>query len=127
MISGQCPGVNPLEFKQQVHYYAHSVAMPFMPMEMNYDWHFGVPGKRLAVNMQNFQQGARVFDATLDLTRQEISAGSLARALVAFPLMTVTVIAGIYVQALKLWLKRIPIHAHPSRTAPHADDVASES
>ena len=100
---------------------------PFLPMEMNYDWRFGLPGERLSVNMQNFQQDARVFDATLDLTRREISAGALARALVAFPFMTVTVIAGIYIQAIKLWFKRIPFHAHPSRTAPHADDVASES
>jgi DUF1365 family protein len=100
---------------------------PFMPMEMNYDWHFGMPGKRLSVNMQSFQHGARVFDATLDLARQEIGAASLARALVAFPCMTATVLAGIYVQALKLWIKRIPFHAHPSRTSPHADDVASES
>ena len=100
---------------------------PFMPMEMNYDWRFGVPGKHLAVNMQNVQQGERVFDATLELTRREISAGSLARALIAFPCMTATVIAGIYVQAIKLWFKRIPFHANPSRTAPHADDVASES
>jgi uncharacterized protein len=100
---------------------------PFMPMEMNYDWRFGVPGERLAVNMQNFQNGARVFDATLNLTRQKIGAGALARALVAFPCMTATVLVGIYVQAFRLWLKRVPIHAHPSRTSPHADDVASQS
>jgi DUF1365 family protein len=100
---------------------------PFMPMQMDYDWQFGVPGERLAVNMQNFEDGARVFDATLDLARREISAGALARALVGFPCMTATVLAGIYVQALKLWIKRIPIHAHPSRTPPHADDVASHS
>ena len=100
---------------------------PFMPMEMDYDWSFGVPGERLSVNMQNFQQGARVFDATLDLTRREIGAGALARALLAFPCMTATVIAGIYLQAFKLWFKRIPFYAHPSRTTPHADDVASES
>jgi DUF1365 family protein len=100
---------------------------PFMPMEMNYDWRFGVPGKCLAVNMQNFKLGERVFDATLDLSRQEIGAAALARALVAFPCMTATVLAGIYIQALKLWLKRIPLHAHPSRTPPHADDVASQS
>ncbi|CAN5636531.1 hypothetical protein BH09PLA1_BH09PLA1_17680 [soil metagenome] len=31
----KCPSVNPLEFKQQVHYYAHTVAMPSLPMEMN--------------------------------------------------------------------------------------------
>src|SRR6187401_2403507 len=50
---------------------------PFMPMEMNYDWRFGTPGERLAVHMQNFRDGARVFDATLDLSRREIGAGSL--------------------------------------------------
>jgi uncharacterized protein len=98
---------------------------PFMPMQVDYDWHFGTPGERLAVNMQNFENGARVFDATLDLERREIGAGALARALLAFPCMTATVLAGIYVQALKLWFKRIPFHAHPSRTSPHADDVAS--
>jgi type II secretory pathway pseudopilin PulG len=31
----QCPSVDPGQFKQQVHYYAHSVAMPWLPMEMN--------------------------------------------------------------------------------------------
>lgn len=99
---------------------------PFMPMEMNYDWRFGVPGKCLSVNMQNFQHGERLFDATLDLSRREIGAAALARALVAFPFMTATVLTGIYTQALKLWIKRIPLHAHPSRTSPHADDVASQ-
>ena len=87
---------------------------PFLPMEMNYDWRFGVPGERLSVNMQNFQQDARVFDATLDLTRRDISAGALARALLAFPCMTATVIAGIYLQAIKLWFKRVTFHAHPA-------------
>jgi DUF1365 family protein len=100
---------------------------PFMPMSMQYDWRFGTPGRSLAVNMQNYQHGERVFDATLDLSRREIGAGALARALTAFPCMTATVLAGIYVQALKLWIKRIPFHAHPSRTPPHADDVASHS
>jgi len=31
----QCSAVSPQEFKQQVHYYAHSVAMPCMPQEMS--------------------------------------------------------------------------------------------
>jgi uncharacterized protein len=100
---------------------------PFMPMEMQYDWRFGTPGKCLTVNMQNHQQGERLFDATLDLSRREIGAAALARALLAFPCMTATVLTGIYTQALRLWIKRIPFHANPSRTSPHADDVASQS
>jgi DUF1365 family protein len=115
------PRVLRYRFSKQFH------VSPFMPMEMNYDWRFGTPGRGLAVNMQNFQHGERVFDATLDLSRREISGPQLARSLVAFPCMTATVLAGIYTQALKLWLKRIPFHANPARTPPHADDVASES
>ena len=46
---------------------------PFMPMEANYDWRFGAPGKRLAVHMENYIGGERVFDATLDLSRREIT------------------------------------------------------
>lgn len=100
---------------------------PFMPMEANYDWSFGAPGKRLAVNMQNYTGGERVFDATLDLSRREITGASLAKALLAFPFMTVNVVAGIYTQALKLWWKRIPFHSHPSKVPTHVDDVAPQS
>jgi DUF1365 family protein len=115
------PRVLRYRFAKQFH------VSPFMPMEMNYDWRFGVPGKCLAVNMQNYQNGERMFDATLNLSRREIGAAALARALVAFPCMTATVLAGIHTQALKLWIKRVPIHAHPSRNLPHADDVASHT
>ena len=100
---------------------------PFMPMEADYDWRFGTPGKCLAVNMQNYIGGERVFDATLDLSRREITGPALARALLAFPCMTLSVVAGIYTQALKLWWKRIPFHSHPSKVPTHVDDVASQS
>jgi DUF1365 family protein len=99
---------------------------PFMPMDMEYDWRFGTPGRALSVNMQNYRDGERVFDATLDLSRREISAGSLARTLVHFPCMTATVLGGIYTQAARLWLKRVPSHTHPSRIPPHVDDVAPQ-
>ena len=39
---------------------------PFMPMELDYDWRFCVPGERAAVHMAQPQGGERrVFDATL--------------------------------------------------------------
>ena len=64
---------------------------------------------------------AKVFDATLSLERVEITGASLARTLAAFPLMPLKVSAAIYWQALRLWLKRLPFHTHPSRQAPAHD------
>jgi DUF1365 family protein len=92
---------------------------PFMPMNFDYDWRFGVPDKRLTVHMQNMQGNQKSFDATLDLQRREITGWSLAITLASFPAMTVTVIVGIYSQAFRLWLKRIPFHSHPETTHKH--------
>lgn len=86
---------------------------PFMPMDVDYDWRFSVPGKRLNVHMGNSLSGDKVFDASLDLERTEISAGTLARVLMVFPLMTLKVIVAIHWQALRLWLKRVPVIDHP--------------
>ena len=56
-----------------------------------------------------------MFDATLALARRELTAASRARVLLAFPLMTLKVIGAIYWQALRLLLKRVPLHTHPKK------------
>lgn len=94
---------------------------PFMEMDVDYDWRFNQPGERLTVHMENARHGEKVFDATLDLQRREISAGSLARVLVLFPMITVKVVAGIYWQALRLWLKSVPIQDHPDKALASAE------
>jgi len=90
---------------------------PFIGMDIRYDWRFTHPGNALNVHMEDHQDGAKLFDATLTLERQTISATSLAAVLVAFPFMTARVLGGIYWQALRLWLKRIPFHTHPAKLA----------
>jgi uncharacterized protein len=88
---------------------------PFMPMDIDYDWRFNQPAERLSVHMQNFRQGEKIFDATLSMDRRPIDATSLASTLLRQPFMTARVVTAIYFQALRLWLKRVPLHHHPAQ------------
>ncbi len=88
---------------------------PFMPMDIDYDWALSIPSGRLSVYMANSRNGRRFFDAGMALARTEISTWSLASVLLRFPFMTTKVIAAIYWQALRLWLKRTPLYVHPDK------------
>ena len=86
---------------------------PFMPMDVDYDWRFSVPGETLNVHMTNNRGGRRVFDASLNLRRLPLDRQHLTRMLLLYPAMTVKVIGMIYWQALKLKIKRTPFYDHP--------------
>lgn len=88
---------------------------PFIDMDIDYDWSFNRPGDALKVFMALAKGDRRFFEASMSLSRTEITTASLARVLVQYPFMTATVVAGIYWQALLLWLKRCPFYPHPSK------------
>lgn len=86
---------------------------PFMPLARDYAWRFTVPGQDLHVHMDVLREGEREFDASLALRRLPLTGATLARVLWRYPLMTGQVIGAIHWQALRLWLKRNPVHDHP--------------
>ncbi|MGZ4184924.1 MAG: DUF1365 domain-containing protein [Solirubrobacteraceae bacterium] len=86
---------------------------PFMPMDLSYTARATVPGRTLSVHMESNRAGARVFDATLSLSRRELTAGSARRLTMRYPAATVGVLALIYAQALRLRLAGAGVHPHP--------------
>ncbi len=103
---------------------------PFMPADMHYAFAFSQPGPTLVAHMALEQTGEpharHSFDATLSLQRQPWSHGALTRALVRHPAMTLTVMAGIHWEALKLWAKGLRIVARPTPDGVFPDPAAPE-
>ena len=109
-VAGEQDGTGHLQYRPIKDFHVS----PFMPMNINYDWRFNQPGKRLAVHMQNFIDNDKLFDATLDLEYRPINPANMARVLLQYPVVTMKVVIGIYYQALRLLIKRIPFYDHPS-------------
>jgi DUF1365 family protein len=89
---------------------------PFLPMRRSYCWRLQLPGEDLRVHMDVVDQGVVEFDATLVLQRRALSASTLARCLLRYPLMSLRVVVAIHWQAFLLWCRRVPVHDHPSKS-----------
>lgn len=90
---------------------------PFLPMNMSYRWQSNNPAEKLYIHMQNFNADhQKIFDATLVLKRQEITAQKLDLIILKYPFMTIQVAIGIYWQALRIFMKGMRFYSHPEAT-----------
>lgn len=124
LAPGPQPGASaarPHRFPKALH------VSPFMGMDQEYELRCDAPGEGLRLRLASLEAGERVFEAGLTLRRREATRRELGRLLWSYPLMTMRVSLAIQRQALRLWRKGAPFHAHPDRVAlrSHAEAVGS--
>ncbi len=86
---------------------------PFMPMDLEYRWRVRLRDGKIVVEMALYEEDSICFRVILDLAHEPITASSMRRVPIRYPFITMLVLFRIYWQALRLWLKRVPIHDHP--------------
>ena len=96
-----------IDFAKRLH------VSPFNDMDFNYQWIGNTPDEKLSVRLINWKGSERLFEANLEMSRQEVTANSLRKTIFLYPLMTMKVFASIYWQALKLFFKGVPFVGHP--------------
>jgi DUF1365 family protein len=105
---------------------------PFMPADVQYGFRFTAPLESLTVHITADQtrQGSESphqLDATLRLARRPWSPRALRLALLRYPAMTATVMAGIHWEALRLWWKGLSVLPRPTAGRVHQERVAPQA
>jgi hypothetical protein len=88
---------------------------PFMDMDMTYEFKLTLPAATLATCINgNRGDGAPLIFASFTGSRRELSDHMILTALVAYPLLTLGVIAAIHWEAVKLLAKGLRLRPRPS-------------
>lgn len=93
----------------------HFYVSPFSDVDVAFDFNLRIPGNRLALQIDDYTEGARTLTTTLTGNRRELTTARLAWYTLKYPLITVRVIALIHWHALRLWMKRVPWFAKAAR------------
>lgn len=99
---------------------------PFMDMDLLYDFAVSNPGDQFVAHMKTLEATQPLFDATLVLKHEPWTSQAVARVLLRHPWMTAKVIAAIHWEALRLYLKRVPLFIHPGRKRPAVEPGVEE-
>ena len=87
---------------------------PFNPLDMQYKWSVMQPSEKLNLTLKCVKDITHL-DTGLNLTRVELNSKSVLRVLISIPSMAIKTVVGIYWQAIKLFIKRVPFYAHATQ------------
>lgn len=82
---------------------------PFNTAQGSYSFHIAPPGDGVAVGVALRDEGGPLMRAHFAGTREVLSDRALMKLALRYPLMTLKVIGGIHLEALRLWRKGVPL------------------
>jgi len=85
---------------------------PFVPMEARYDFLIRPPAERVIIRIDEADAEGHFLRAVFSGRRRTLSDRALLALLFAYPLMSLKVTAAIHFEALRLWLKGVPVFRH---------------
>jgi uncharacterized protein len=98
---------------------------PFMPVDGGYRFSITPPAEKLAVTIQYFgPDGKDRLIARQNGVRAALTIGTLLKAVLMHPLMTLKIVGGIHWEAMKLWRKGAKFYRKP---LPPVDAVSHQS
>lgn len=93
----------------------HFYVSPFMDLELCFDFKLRVPREKLEIHVDDRKADERVLLSALTGTRSKLTDTRLLWCAVKYPLLTLKVIFLIHWEALRLWMKRLPVHRKAAR------------
>ena len=89
---------------------------PFTAADAEYGFRVVPPGERVVVGIDLREAGRPVLKTCFSGARLDLTDAAIASLVVRYPLMTLKVVAGIHLEALRLWRKGVPVQ--PYQTSP---------
>lgn len=86
---------------------------PFMGMAATYRFRIRPPASEVALRILECDEGGPILAATFHGTCRPLDNRSLLAAFFSVPLLTLKVVAGIHIEAMKLWFKGIAFFGRP--------------
>ena len=87
---------------------------PFLDMACTYTFRLKEPREMITLHIRQSDLNDTILLATMLGKEKKFTISNLLLSIAAFPLMTLKVIAAIHWEALKLWIKRVPLVPKPS-------------
>ncbi len=81
---------------------------PFFGLNQDYNWHFDLQQEQIKFTIDTYQDGLKVFSAGYSGGLNLLSDVSISSKILSAPVTGVKIVCGIYFEALKIWLKKIP-------------------